>query len=173
MPRTDSIDSFLERLTLLGDVPIDPEVEGIVDRINIISVRLKRAMEATLSEHSLTLPDWQVLTNLRLSRPDEHMSPGQLAKSFWLSSGAITNRLDRLESLGLTRRRRDPDDRRVVIVELTDAGREAWDAAATVQARRESFFTSALSERERRQLTGLLRKLMLAFDSERSEDETS
>ena len=56
MPRTDSIDSFLERLTLLGDVPIDPEVEGIVDRINIISVRLKPAMEATLSERSLTLP---------------------------------------------------------------------------------------------------------------------
>ncbi len=164
-PAQDHIDRFLKRLDVLPpEVAIDHEVEGIVDRINGISRRIKRAMEATLAEHGLSLQDWQVLSSLRLG-PGPCSSPGELAADLELSSGAMTSRLDRLEAAGLIRRLPDPADRRGVHVELTDAGRLAWDTAASVQGRREAFFASALSQREQLQLNGLLRKLMLAFEA--------
>ena len=77
----------------------------------------------------------------------------------------MTSRLDRLEEAGLVRRLPAPGDRRGVIVELTETGRDAWDTAASVQGRREAFFASALSKAEQKQLNGLLRKLMLAFEA--------
>src|SRR5437773_388607 len=60
----DHVDRFLQRLAILPcEVEIDLDVEAIVDRIGGINRRLKRGMEATLAEHGLTHPDWQVLTS--------------------------------------------------------------------------------------------------------------
>jgi DNA-binding MarR family transcriptional regulator len=84
----------------------------------------------------------------------------------------MTSRLDRLEEAGFVKRRPAPDDRRGVVIELTDAGREMWDRAASVQGRREAFFASALSKEEQRQLNDLLRKLMLAFEERESSTTT-
>jgi DNA-binding MarR family transcriptional regulator len=165
MADEDHIDRFLRRLEPLAEVGIDLEVEGIVDRINGISRRIKRGMEATLAEHDLTLPDWQVLTSLRLAGPGHRSAPGSLAADLELSSGAMTSRLDRLEEAGYVRRLPDPDDRRGIVIELTEEGREAWDRAASIQGRREAFFASALTKVEQRQLNVLLRKLMLAFET--------
>lgn len=164
----DHVDHLLQRLALLPrEVEIDLDVEGIVDRIGGINRRLKRGMEATLAEHNLSHPDWQVLSSLRLVA-DHRSSPGELSHNLELSSGAMTSRLDRLEKEGLVRRLPDPDDRRGVVVELTEAGREAWDTAASVQGRKEAFFASALTKDEQRQLNDLLRKLMLAFEERES-----
>jgi DNA-binding MarR family transcriptional regulator len=69
-----------------------------------------------------------------------------------------------MERTGLIRRTPDPDDRRGVVVELTDEGRQAYESATGMQARREAFFASALTRAEQRQLNGLLRKLMLALE---------
>ncbi len=77
----------------------------------------------------------------------------------------MTSRLDRLEEAGLVRRLPDPDDRRGVVVELTEEGSKAWDQAASIQARKEAFFASALTKAEQQQLNALLRKLMLAFEA--------
>jgi DNA-binding MarR family transcriptional regulator len=166
-PTEDHVDRFLKRLAVLPhEVEIDVDVEAIVDRIHGINRRIKRGMEATLAEHNLTHPDWQVLTSLRLATPDHRSSPGLLAADQELSTGAMTSRLDRLEEAGLVRRLPDPDDRRGVVVELTDQGREAWDTAASVQGRREAFFASALSKAEQKQLNDLLRKLMLALEAQ-------
>jgi DNA-binding MarR family transcriptional regulator len=167
--REDHIDRFLQRLAALPrEVEIDLEVEAIVDRIGGINRRIKRGMERTLAEHELTHPDWQVLTSLRL-RQQHRSSPGALAADLELSSGAMTSRLDRLAEAGLVSRLPDPADRRGVMIELTDAGRETWDRAASVQARREAFFASALSKDEQRELNALLRKLMLAFEDREAE----
>ena len=162
--KRDHVDRLVRRVESLTDVDIDPEVEAIVDRIAGINKRIKRAMEATLAEHDLTHPDWQVLCSLRLRLPDHRSSPGELAADLELSSGAMTSRLDRLEHMGFVRRLRDPSDRRGVVVELTAAGRTAWDSAASLQARREAFFASALSKAEQKRLNALLRKLMLALE---------
>jgi DNA-binding MarR family transcriptional regulator len=160
----DHIDRFLKRLEALPrEVEIDLEVEGIVDRIGGINRRIKRGMEATLHEHGLSHPDWQVLTSLRLGKT-HRSSPGALAAELELSSGAMTSRLDRLEKEGLVKRLPDPEDRRGIVVELTEKGQEAWDTAASVQGRKERFFASALSKDEQVELNALLRKLMLAFE---------
>jgi DNA-binding MarR family transcriptional regulator len=81
-----------------------------------------------------------------------------------LSSGAMTNRLDRLEQAGLIRRLPDPDDRRRVVVELTEHGRETYRSAVGVQAKKEALVTAALNDREKAQLNALLRLLMLEFE---------
>jgi DNA-binding MarR family transcriptional regulator len=81
-----------------------------------------------------------------------------------LSSGAMTNRLDRLEQAGLVRRLPDPDDRRSVVVELTDHGREIYRSAVGVQAQKEALMAAALTAREKTQLNSLLRQLMLELE---------
>jgi DNA-binding MarR family transcriptional regulator len=160
----DHIDRFLARLDA-ANVPLDLEVEGIVDRIGGINRRLKNALRETLVPFQLSVEDWHVLSPLRLRKEGKPTSPGALARDLELSSGAMTSRLDRLEELGFIRRLPDPDDRRGVLVELTDEGRAAWDSAAEVQGRKEAFFASALSSDEQRELNALLRKLMIAFET--------
>jgi DNA-binding MarR family transcriptional regulator len=163
----DHIDHFLARIDA-ANIPLDLEVEGIVDRIGGINRRMKHALKETLVPYGLTPEDWHVLSPLRLRKEGKRSSPGALARDLELSSGAMTSRLDRLEELGFVRRLPDPNDRRGVVVELTDEGRAAWDAAAEVQGRKEAFFASALSPEEQRQLNALLRKLMLAFEARES-----
>jgi DNA-binding MarR family transcriptional regulator len=91
-------------------------------------------------------------------------SAGELAKRSDLSSGAMTNRLDQLEEEGLVRRLRDPDDRRGVLVELTEKGRKRHQEAIGVQAKKEALLAEALSERDMEQLNALLRRVMLTLE---------
>jgi DNA-binding MarR family transcriptional regulator len=157
----DHVDEFLE-LEFLGEIPnLDLTVEGMVDRIHGLSRRFKKALDETISEHGLTHGDWSLFGALMRKQP---RSAGQLAKIADLSSGAMTNRLDRLEEAGLIRRVPDPDDRRGVLAELTLKGRRAYNAAAGASAAREAFIASALSNREKEELNALLRRLMIEFE---------
>jgi DNA-binding MarR family transcriptional regulator len=160
----DHVDLFLE--SIRGELPasLDLTVEGIVDRIGGINRRIKKTLDDTLAEHALTLADWQVLSALRWAGPPYRRSAGDLARVADLSSGAMTNRLDQLEQAGLVRRLRDPDDRRGVLVEPTEKGRELWETAIGVQARKEAIVAGALDPDEREQLNALLRRIMLAFE---------
>jgi DNA-binding MarR family transcriptional regulator len=159
----DHVDRFLAELEPVDG--LDLVVEGIVDRISGISRRIKRGMERVLAEQDLSYQDWQVLGHLRNRGRTHCATPGELAHKLDLSSGAMTSRVDRLEQAGLVQRRPDPEDRRGVRVELTDAGRERYEKAVSIAARREQFFASALTREEQHQLTDLLRKLMLAFEA--------
>jgi DNA-binding MarR family transcriptional regulator len=162
----DHVDHLLERLDAAA-APLDLEVEGIVDRISAINKRIHTALKETLAEYGMTPEDWHVMTRLRLSRGERPRSPGALARDLEISSGAMTSRLDRLESLGYVRRLPDPADRRGLVVELTEQGRAAWEAAIEVQGRKEAFFANALGKEEQRTLNALLRKLTLALDARR------
>jgi DNA-binding MarR family transcriptional regulator len=155
----DKIDLFLERLH--GIPGLDYEVEGIVDRINSLQRRFRHAHEETLRDYDLTWGEWKVLGSLIIGECD---SPGELSHELEVSTGAMTNRLDKLEEAGLVRRVPDPDDRRAVKIELTDAGTKAWTDSTGAQARKEALVASALTKREQTQLNALLRKLMLEFD---------
>ena len=157
----DHVDRFLASLDLQG---IDLTIEGIVDRIMGIQRRIKRSMDETLSGFSLTWGEWSVLGTL-LRKPSHRASPGELARNHELSSGAMTNRLDQLEEAGLVRRIPNPDDRRGVVVELTDEGQRVWRASVDAQATKEAMITSAaLDASERAELNAFLRRLMLAFE---------
>ena len=162
--KEDHVDRFLEEIKDELPSDLDLDVEGIVDRINGIGRRIRRAMDDTLAQHGLSDTDWRMLSALRWAGAPYRRSAGELAKIVDLSSGAMTNRLDQLEQRGLIRRLRDPDDRRGVLVEPTDEGRRLWDAAIGVQAEKEALITVALNAREKKQLNELLRKVMLAFE---------
>src|SRR5215208_3034965 len=165
MAERDHVDRFLEQLAVSPGLELDLETEAIVDRINGINRRIKRQMEATLAEHGLSHGEWQVLANLYHGGAPYCSSPGDLSADLELSSGAMTNRIDRLEKRGYVRRHPDPSDRRGVQVELTPEGRQAWEATASTQGRKEALIASVLSEREKTQLNGLLRKLVLALET--------
>jgi DNA-binding MarR family transcriptional regulator len=160
---TDHVDRFLEEIA--DELPpIDLEVEGIVDRICSLQKRFLRLSDETVAEFGLSDGEWKVLKHLRKAGPPYRRSAGQLARRIELSSGAMTNRLDRMEEAGLIRRLPDPNDRRGVQVELTDAGRRAWDDTISVQAAKEALVAEALNVKEKRQLNDLLRRLMLEFE---------
>lgn len=160
----DHVDSFLEEIS--ADLPpgLDLTVEGIVDRINGINRRIKRMHDETLDELRLNYTDWHVLTALRWAGKPYRRKAGELARHADLTSGAMTSRLDALEKDGLVRRLRDPDDRRSVLVELTEEGRQKHERAMKIQAQREALLAEALTEREKEQLNGLLRRVMVTLE---------
>ena len=162
----DELDSMLELWA--REIPgLDPVTEGIVERIQNLAKAFDRSLDETLAESGLDLRSFHVLTKLRSAGPPYRRSAGQLAERMRLSSGAMTNRLDRMEKAGLIRRLPDPNDRRGTLVEPTDEGRAIWDRTAGTQAIREAKIGTVLSEAERTDLHRLLRAVMRAFPKER------
>src|SRR5436190_10728273 len=118
MELTDSVDVCTVDIASQYD-EISPEVEGVVSRIAAISKHVGRAFDETLSSCGLNYPEYRMLLRLATRSDHNRMSAGDLSRASMLSSGAMTNRLDRLEKSGLVRRVPDPRDRRGVLVELT------------------------------------------------------
>jgi DNA-binding MarR family transcriptional regulator len=160
----DHVDRFLDEVS--ADLPagFDLTVEGIVDRIGGINRRIKWMHEETLDQLGLNVTDWHVLTALRWAGEPYRRSAGELARHAELTSGAMTSRLDALEAEGLVRRLRDPADRRSVLVELTEKGREQHEQAMGIQAQKEALLARALTDREKDQLNSLLRRVMLTLE---------
>jgi DNA-binding MarR family transcriptional regulator len=170
VPRTrksgerDHVDNFLEEVS--ADLPsdLDLTVEGIVDRISGINRRIKWMHDETLDQLGLNVTDWHVLTALRWAGEPYRRKAGELARRADLTTGAMTSRLDALEKEGLVRRLRDPDDRRSVVVELTEKGREKHEQAMGIQMQKELLLAEALTDREKEQLNGLLRRVMITLE---------
>jgi DNA-binding MarR family transcriptional regulator len=158
----DRLDDWLEIWT--REIPnLDATTEGIVERIQNLYKDFDRSMEETLAKYELDRRAFHLIGRLRSYGPPYRRSPGQLAGDMRLSSGAMTNRLDRLEAAGLIRRLPDPNDRRGQMIEPTEKGNAAWERTVGTQAEREQRIASVLSPTEREQLHRLLRKLMRAF----------
>ena len=164
-PSAEELDALDAQLQVWArEIPdLDPLTEGIVERIQKLAKAFDRTMDETLVETGLDRRSYHVLGKLRSVGPPYRRSAGQLAEHMGLSSGAMTNRLDRMEAAGLIRRLPDPNDRRAILVEPTDDGRALWDTAVATQAARESRVSGVLDQREREELHRLLRTLMRAF----------
>jgi DNA-binding MarR family transcriptional regulator len=171
----DTSDASLRRVrdSVDGRVPdfvarfpaIDPDVEGVVSRMAAIAKHISRAFDETLAGHGLNMGEYRLLVRLASRAGGEPMSAGELSRAQLLSSGAMTNRLDRLAAAGLVRRVPDPRDRRGVLVELTDQGRTAIDQAVTEQAAKEIDVLSVLTRNELGTLNKLLRKVLLSLET--------
>src|SRR5579884_2619321 len=161
----DSVDASVPAFVARFPV-IDPDVEGVVSRISAIGKNVSRAFEETLARHGLNQGEYRLLIRLA-SRDGEPMSAGELSRAQLLSSGAMTNRLDRLESAGLLRRVRDPRDRRGVLVELTDEGRARIDDAVAEQAQKEIDVLGVLSRAELCTLNKVMRKVLASLEQQR------
>jgi DNA-binding MarR family transcriptional regulator len=117
-------------------------------------------LEGLADSYGLGLAEGDLLFTLRRAGMAHRMLPSQLSASLLVSSGTMTARLDRLEARDLIRRVPNPDDRRSVLVELTDLGREVADEAVTQHVAAEQSMLEALSKRDRLELDRLLSTLI-------------
>jgi transcriptional regulator, MarR family len=108
-----------------------------------------------------------VLATLRRAGPPYCLSPTQLYKSLLITSGAMTNRLNRLEEVGSIERVADPEDKRSMLVALTDAGREKIEQALLVHTETQRDLLAMLSVDQQQQLQSLLSQLMQASEAQR------
>lgn len=150
------------RLALATWPQIDPEVEGVVTRVARAAQYLDHAAQASLTRVGLTKEEFKVLCALHSGK----RSHGSLCSELHVSTGAMTNRLDKLERSSLLARSRDPDDRRGILLKLTDAGREKLDQYIDTGAHRERQLLAALTAPEKRHLNRLLQKLLNSLHSE-------
>jgi DNA-binding MarR family transcriptional regulator len=150
------------RLAVATWPQIDPVVEGIVTRVAKASRQLDGEMRASLARVGLTREEFKVVMQLHAG-PQTH---GALCRQLEVSTGAMTNRLDKLERDGLVSRSRDPNDRRGVLLTLTQAGGERLDAYIDLGAQRERQLLEGLSRSDKRQLNELLTKLVDSLDAE-------
>jgi DNA-binding MarR family transcriptional regulator len=136
----------------------------VLSRISRLARHLDLARSAAFAEHGLELWEFDVLSALRRSGKPYQLSPGQLVAQTLVTSGTMTNRVDRLAARGFVERSPDPSDRRGVIVALTESGREVVDAALQDLLARERGLLARISEKDRRALATLLRGLLEPFD---------
>ncbi|PZG41530.1 MarR family transcriptional regulator [Spongiactinospora gelatinilytica] len=144
---------------------LDVEPLQVLSRVSRLARHLDRARRAAFAEHDLEPWEFDVLTTLRRAGDPYELSPGALLRATLVTSGTMTNRIDRLAAAGLVRRRPDPEDRRGVLVSLTPAGRDRVDAAFADLLRREHHLLACLRADERDTLAGLLRSLLVPFDA--------
>jgi len=131
----------------------------VLSRISRLARRLDLARGAAFAHHDLESWEFDVLAALRRAGRPYQLSPGQLVAATLVTSGTMTNRVDRLERRGLVRRLPDPADRRGVLVRLSRAGRETVDAALDGLLAHERDLLAPLSPAECDQLAALLRRL--------------
>jgi DNA-binding MarR family transcriptional regulator len=136
----------------------------VTARLSRIGPHLARRQEAVFSTFGLSRGEVGMLSALRTAGPPHRLSPTRLAHGLMLSSAGVTSRLDRLERRGYVRRLPDPDDRRGVIVELTDQGVEVVDAAVAANAVSDRQLLERFDREEIDILEGLLRKLLAGLE---------
>ena len=144
---------------------LDVEPMQVLSRISRLARHLDIARRGAFAEHRLESWEFDVLSALRRQGSPFQLTPGALLRATLVTSGTMTNRIDRLAAEGLVRREPDPRDKRGVLVTLTDQGQERVDAALAGLLRREQALLAGLDDAERRHLADLMRILLAPFDA--------
>jgi len=160
----DEVDDIVERWqTERPDLDVTPL--QVLSRVTRLARHLDRVRRAAFTAHGLETWEFDVLSALRRAGPPYQLSPGALLRATLVTSGTMTNRIDRLAEAGLVGRSRDPFDKRGVLVQLTDQGRRTVDAAMSDLLTRERAILTALDTADQSDLSGLLRILLAPFDA--------
>jgi DNA-binding MarR family transcriptional regulator len=158
-PGLDEVDDLVQawhrERTDLDLAPVE-----VFSRIGRLARLLDRARREAFTAHDIEPWEFDVLAALRRAGKPYRLSPGQLLRETMVTSGTMTNRIDRLGERGLVERSPDPRDRRGVLVGLTGAGKRAVDGAFETLLASERELLAELSTAERRELAGLLKRLM-------------
>ena len=157
--KPDLIDSLIKQWSIERP-DLDASAMGVVGRILRLAAWLQRRGEAVLAPFNLTMWQFDVLATLRRAGKPFRMSPTQLMRAVMLSSGAMTNRIDRLEAAGLVKREPDPTDRRGLQIVLTSKGLELIDRAIVARLQDAQEIVELLNQREHQSLEPVLRKLL-------------
>lgn len=163
--KKDAVDEILEQWS--DERPeLDTASLGVVIRVMSLYREFLRQATLALEEVDLELYEYDVLSALRRQGEPFALPATALARATGMSSGAMTNRVDRLEDRGLVGRRRDEHDRRGVVVSLTSRGRRKIDAAIQLRLDVADESLADISPDERAALADLLRKVCLAAEAD-------
>jgi DNA-binding MarR family transcriptional regulator len=144
---------------------LDVEPMHILSRVSRLARHFDRDRGSAFAEHGLEGWEFDVLSALRRAGAPYELSPGQLVTQTLVTSGTMTNRVDRLTARGLVARSPDPSDRRGVKVTLTAQGRAVVDAAMADLLVRERLLLERLPRSEQDHLTDFLRRLLSPFEA--------
>jgi len=144
---------------------LDVEPMQVLSRISRLARHLDIARRGAFADHGLESWEFDVLSALRRQGPPFQLTPGALLRATLVTSGTMTNRIDRLATAGLVRREPDPRDKRGVLVTLTSRGRQSVDAALADLLRRERMLLAGLNAVDRQRLADLMRILLAPFDA--------
>jgi DNA-binding MarR family transcriptional regulator len=160
----DSVDIIIEQWR--RERPdLDPEPMGIIGRLSRVAHYLDQHIERELQQFGISSGEFDVLATLRRAGKPYQLTPTALFRSLMLSSGAMTNRLDRLERADLVQRCPDPTDRRGTLVQLTKQGIVLIDRAVEAHLENEHRLLTRLSADEQEQLRKVLQHLLNSFET--------
>ena len=163
MPARDEVDRIVEAwIRERPDLDFSPL--HVLSRVGRLSRHVDLAKRAAFSASELESWEFDVLSALRRVGAPYQLSPKALLQQTLVSSGTMTNRIDRLVDLGLVERHTDPHDGRGILVTMTETGQQRVDSAISNLVEAEEGLLSALSATDRGRLASLLRKLSLDFD---------
>lgn len=137
----------------------------VLSRVTRLARHLDQRRRAAFAASGLESWEFDVLAALRRAGPRHRLSPGQLVKETMVTSGTMTNRVDRLTARGLVTRDPHPQDGRAVVVMLTDAGREAVDRAFADLIAAEQQILADLDPEHREAITVALRELLAPYET--------
>jgi DNA-binding MarR family transcriptional regulator len=144
---------------------LDTEPLQVLSRVSRLAKHLDRARRSAFAAHGLEAWEFDVLSALRRQGPPYQLSPGALLRATLVTSGTMTNRIDRLEQASLVARHPDPLDKRGVLVQLTGQGQRVADAALADLLAKERELLGSLDAGQQATLAALLRALLSPFDS--------
>ena len=163
MPSSDEVDRIVGAWTReRPDLDFAPL--HVLSRVGRLSKHLDRARKTAFTASGLESWEFDVLSALRRAGDPYQLSPKALLQQTLVSSGTMTNRIDRLVVRALVERRTDPNDGRGILVVLTDDGRNRVDSAISQLLIAEAEVLDNLSVGDQERLASLLRKLSLDFD---------
>jgi DNA-binding MarR family transcriptional regulator len=159
----DTLDRFMAEWSAQRP-DLDFDYLATIGRILRVSAHLRESMDGWLAPFGLTWEMFDLLASLQRAGGKTGLRPTDLYEACMLSSGAMTNRLDRAEKLDYAVRQPDPDDGRATRIALTRRGRALTEKAMTEHALRAGAISHRLTAKEQAQLAALLRKLLTSFE---------
>ena len=163
MPTSDEVDRIVDAWEReRPDLDFTPL--QVLSRVGRLARHLDRARRTAFAASDLESWEFDVLSALRRAGTPYQLSPKALLQQTLVSSGTMTNRIDRLVQRTLVERRTDPNDGRGILVVMTRLGQERVDIAISELLTAEAELLDALSPLDQERLAVLLRKLSLDFD---------
>jgi DNA-binding MarR family transcriptional regulator len=163
MPAHDEVDRIVD--AWLRERPdLDFAPLQVLSRVGRLAKHLDRARRTAFTASELESWEFDVLSALRRAGKPYELSPKALLQQTLVSSGTMTNRIDRLVERSLVERRTDPNDGRGILVTMTPDGQARVDTAISRLLESEGELLDALSPSDQERLAALLRKLSLDFD---------
>ena len=163
MMKKDKVDEILEQWQ--NEMPdIDTTPVAVIVRIDRVHNYILPEIVKVYKKFDLNFGEFDVMATLLRNGSPYTLTPNQLLDSVMITSGALTNRLDKLEKMSLIIRKANPDDGRGVLIALTKKGLTLIKKAVVSHVKNEEVLIDALSKKEQLVLAGLLKKILLKFE---------